>query len=414
MYPAARVDRIARYVKALGLISAGLRPTRSINPERTGPLMSVLELHGQADRFNVRALQDINFTILCRGTSSFEARLLQLKGYQNQASKSYLEAKELDSSIDAVNERELHGVCSRPYLEVPGSENALSNATGVTLGALIRLDEPERARQGVITAWDSIAGRGIGIFVRDRMLMLLVGDGHVTMEISVAEPLIPGEWYEIAGSYDLTTGIGALTQRRCTSSVQLRGTDGRRSRTVTGHRRLGVLWPVPIMIGTSAKYTSRWMASEESFTGTIESPYLTAKATRATDLWGLHPRRLDAPALLAAWDFSQGLSADGLHSDEVPDLVGSFDARCVNAPLRAEPGHLGEKTSGFRMSPERYGAIRLRERRPDPERWKSKIKLVVPGTLEPGFYALRLRALDIEEYVPFAVTSSQTPSPDRP
>ncbi|MET3368471.1 UNVERIFIED_CONTAM: hypothetical protein ABIE34_001711 [Jeotgalibacillus campisalis] len=369
--------------------------------------MSALEIHGQADRFNVRPLENINFTVVCRGTSSFQTQLLRVNRYCNEAALPFVETTPVPSSIDTVTERSVHATCLRPFLEVPGSEGALKEATGVTLGAIIRPDEPEASLQGVVTAWDATNSSGIGLFLQDHRLTLLVSDGHATLELCLPEALHPGRWYEIAASYDLISGLGAIFLRPCTSSTH---EERRGSRTTTGHRRLEQLPAAPIMLGTSAKYVSGWTAAEESFKGTIESPYVIAKSRPATDLWGLHARRLNARGLLAAWDFSQRLPADGLHVDQVPDIVGSFHANCVNAPMRAVPGHRGCRGGDIGTTPQSYGAIRLVERRPDPERWKSRIVLPVPQTLESGFYAVRLRAANVEEFVPFVVSPATEPS----
>ena len=373
--------------------------------------MSSLEIHGQADRFNVRPLEDICFTVVCRGTSSFQSQLLRIEKYRSEAATPFMETMPVISSIDTITERGIHATCLRPFLEVPDSEDALTGAPGVTLGALIRSDEPEASLQGVVTAWDATSYSGIGLFLRNQRLTLLVGDGHSTLELNLPQVLHPGCWYEVAVSYDLASGLGAVSMRPSVSSVH---EESRGSQTTTGHRRLKLLPAVPIVLGTSAKYVSGWMAAEESFKGSIESPYVIAKSTPATVLWGLHARRLKAPDLVAAWDFSDGLSPDGLHSDQIPDIVGSFHARCVNAPMRAVPGHCGSQAGDTGTTPQGYGAIHLKERRPDPERWKSRIVLPVPQTLQAGFYAIRLRASNVEEFVPFVVSPTTEPGDPQP
>lgn len=374
--------------------------------------MAALELHGQADRFNVSPMEDICFTITCRGSSSFKTQLLGLSDHRCEAMTPDINGTAVHSSIDARYEHRRHGICPRPYLEVPGSENAFSGAAGVTFGALIWSAEPEAAHQGILTAWDTTTGAGFGIFLHQGKLTLLAGDGNSRMELSIPEPLQPGIWHEVAASYDLASGLGALSQKPCSPSIgpgQLPSLEGCGTRTITGHRRLAQLPPAPIMIGATAKLTSHWTAAEESFRGTLESPYAIANPTRASDLPGLHARRFNAPGLLAAWDFSRGLSDDGIHPDEVPDITGSFDARCVNAPLRAVQGHLGNVIEDFRTAPERYGAIRLLDRRPDTGRWQSRITLTVPETLASGFYAVRIRTANTEEYVPFVVSPPREP-----
>ena len=379
--------------------------------------MAAPELHGQADRFTVSPSEGICFTITCRGASSFETQLLRLKGSRREEANPELGGTAVRSSINARYERRRHGIRRRPYLEVPGSENAFSGVAGVTFGAFIRSDAPTAAQQAVLTAWDTSMGAGFGIFLQKGMLTLLADDGDARMELSIPEPLQPGIWYEVAASYDLASGLGALSQKPCSAGVgsrRLAASKARKTRTTTDHCRLAQLPPAPIMIGASAKLTSHWTAAEESFRGTLESPYAIANATRASDLPGLHARRLDSPALLAAWDFSQGLSDDGIHPDEVPDITGSFDARCVNAPLRAVQGHLGNAIENFRTAPERYGAIRLLDRQPDAERWQSQITLAVPESLESGFYAVRICTANTEEYVPFVVSPPRQPTLQRP
>lgn len=373
--------------------------------------MSSLEIHGQADRFNVRPLEDICFTVVCRGASSFQSQLLRIEKYRSEADSPFMEAMPVTSSIDTITERGVHATCLRPFLEVPGSEGALTGAPGVTLGALIRPDEPEAALQGVVTAWDTTSNSGIGLFLQHQRLTLLVGDGQATLELNLPEALHPGLWYEVAASYDLTSGIGAIFLRPSVSSAH---EEPRGSQTTTGHRRLEQLPAVPIMLGTSAKYVAGWTAAEESFKGTIESPYVCAKSTSATDLWGLHARRLNAPDLVAAWDFPQELSADGLHLDQIPDIVGSFHAHCVNAPIRAVPGHRGSHAGDIGTTLQSHAAIHLIERRPDPERWKSRIVLPVPQTLQAGFYAVRLKASNVEEFVPFVVSPATEPGDPLP
>ena len=86
----------------------------------------------------------------------------------------------------------------------------------------------------------------------------------------------------------------------------------------------------------------------------------------------------------------------------------------MNAPLRAVQGHLGNAIENFRTAPERYGAIRLLDRQPDAERWQSQITLAVPETLESGFYAVRIRTANTEEYVPFVVSPPRQPTLQRP
>ena len=104
--------------------------------------------------------------------------------------------------------------------------------------------------------------------------------------------------------------------------------------------------------------------------------------------------------LVAAWDFSREISGtravdvgpNGLHGE------------LVNLPARAMMGSnwTGEEMC-WRHAPEQYGAIHFHDDDLYDCGWATDFTYTVPDGLRSGVYAVRLRAGDVEDMIPFFV-----------
>jgi N,N-dimethylformamidase len=80
----------------------------------------------------------------------------------------------------------------------------------------------------------------------------------------------------------------------------------------------------------------------------------------------------------------------------------------VNRPVRAMTGYNwngGEDC--FRFAPEQYGGIHFHDDALIDCRWKPSLVFTVPDSLKSGCYALRLRAGDTEDHIPFIVRAAE-------
>ncbi len=77
----------------------------------------------------------------------------------------------------------------------------------------------------------------------------------------------------------------------------------------------------------------------------------------------------------------------------------------VNAPTLAVTGRQwDDDTTDFRSAPEQYAAVHFHDDDLDDARWPVTTTFTVPDSLPSAIYAFRLRAGDLVDHVPFAVT----------
>ena len=129
-------------------------------------------------------------------------------------------------------------------------------------------------------------------------------------------------------------------------------------------------------------------AASAHFNGKIEAPAIYAAAEP------------DENVLLARWDFS-----DGIETTEIRDVgPGAHHGEIVNLPAR---GMTGARWDGsemcWRHAPDHYGAIHFHEDDIYDFGWETDFSFEIPKDLPSGVYAVRLKAGDHEDAVPFFV-----------
>jgi len=134
------------------------------------------------------------------------------------------------------------------------------------------------------------------------------------------------------------------------------------------------------------------------FNGRIEDPLL---------LHGTAPVTLaDPEALLASgkviawWDFSQGIEGEAVF-DRGPHAL---HGRCVNLPGRAVKGSRWTGAEhAWTHAPRHYAAIHVHEDDLEDCRWMTDFEVPIPDDMPSGLYAVRLRAGEHWDLIPFFV-----------
>lgn len=105
-------------------------------------------------------------------------------------------------------------------------------------------------------------------------------------------------------------------------------------------------------------------------------------------------------AVVGSWDFSRDITALKV-SDTSPNLL---HGQVVNMPTRGMKGYnwTGEAMN-WQEAPEQYGAMHFHDDDIYDAGWEVDFALTIPATLQSGLYAVRLRAGDEEDYIPFVV-----------
>ena len=280
------------------------------------------------------------------------------------------------------------------YVRIPHHDQ-LEPTVGFTWQTWIYPTLTNRGVQGVVTKRDS-AHRGYGLFIEDDGCLSLRVDGRV---YSSHAPLRPREWYFAAVTFDAATSTATLQQVPLRSFPQ---DPARAERTFTGVTYTPT--DSPLLFAASSGPDGQPVAH---YNGKIDSPRFYAQPLTTTALAALAAGDDAAahPALVADWD----LLADA-DSDTVPNRTNADHAgTTINRPTKAVTGRnwTGTETA-FHRVPEQYNALYFHDDDLDDAHWEPSLSLTVPEDLTSGIYAIRLRAAEAEDWVPFFVR------PERP
>ena len=137
----------------------------------------------------------------------------------------------------------------------------------------------------------------------------------------------------------------------------------------------------------------------DHFTGKLEDPAILSGFVASWPDVGASLRTLPG-ALLAGWDFAQGIDTQAIH-DIGPQ---ARHGRLVNVPTRAM---VGTRWSGreqcWRHAPDDYGAIHFHADDLGDCNWQADFTWTVPDDLPSGAYALHLSCEAGEDWLPLYV-----------
>ena len=202
-----------------------------------------------------------------------------------------------------------------------------------------------------------------------------------TLRLATQAPLKSRQWYRVWLAADPATGRVAIGQQQLRRGAPAQATaEGRNLVLPSGG---------PVLFAAE-----NFHAPERHFTGKLEAPAILAGWH---DAW---PGEPPADAVLAAWDF-----ADGIGSQAVTDTgPRGCHGRLVNVPTR---GVVGAQWSGremcWRHAPRDYAAIHFHADDLADCEWEADFSWTVPDDLPSGAYALHLTCGGGEDWLPFYV-----------
>ena len=212
------------------------------------------------------------------------------------------------------------------------------------------------------------------------------------MTVNSRVKLRAADWCLVVASFDPATGVARLHQQQRT---ELAGQPA----ATSVQQKISLM---PSVSGAPLLIAARNGAPVTAhYNGKIDSPRLARVALPLAEaLLLLQSPEYRQNDLVAAWDFSQHIpdtwvveeSGNGLHGET------------MNLPARAMTGYDWNGTEFcWTKAPQHYGAIHFHEDDLYDAGWQPDLKFTVPDTLRSGCYALRLRAGDAEDYIPFFV-----------
>jgi N,N-dimethylformamidase len=350
----------------------------------------MLPLTGYADRFSVAPGETIAFKVSSTAAVPYRVRLVRLiSGDPNPAGPGIKEEPVPAPFAESYPSR-VQPVPLGSYLRVPDAP-ALQRLESFTAVATVWPTTPGRGRQGIVARHDPTTGRGFALFVDARGAGALVGDGKGgAVVVEVGKPLAARTWYRVWASYDAATRTLLVGQAPLVPRV--RADDAGRAAVVVPAATLDSRTPLLVAALGGAPVGGH-------YNGKVERPALYDRAL--DDAAGAAaPDGASARHLVAAWDFGHEISGTRAVDVGPSGLHGEL----VNLPARAMMGSTwtGEEHC-WRHAPAQYGAIHFHDDDLYDCGWATDFTYTVPAGLRSGVYAVRLRAGDVEDMIPFFV-----------
>ena len=355
-----------------------------------------------ADRLSGRPGEAVEIKVSCEDLPRYEAELVRIiQGDINPQGPGYRE--------DAVD-LDLGGPFEGRFQPLhPGSygsygiveDNAAFRALSTfTVFAAIWPTMPGDGPQTVLARRDPLTGAGFELFLNEAGALEFSVDfgGAEASSVSTEEPLLAQRWYLVAASLCAEDGRMIVTQRRLAphplpADAAIVTREGRCSAVPSD-----VAAPL-----TVAARPAKDRPAERHFNGRLERPSLYASVLEPEDMIA----KLDAQSesardvdLVAAWDFSIGISTDRMVDVSPRHLHGVL----VNLPTRGVTGQNGGGDAFcWVQTPERYAAVHFHDDDLYDAGWDTDFSFEIPNGIRSGLYAVRLHAAEDEFYVPLAV-----------
>jgi N,N-dimethylformamidase len=354
---------------------------------------------GYAQEWSVRQGESVSLAVSGAGADSVEVQLVKLIHGDTQPAGPGFQEREVASDADGtyplVTQPSQHGSYGRLGAAAP-----ILGDGAVSLCAMVCPTRP-LGDQPVLSAWDAATGTGIALMLEDGLVPALWLD---SVRLAAPARLRPGVWYSLCGSWDPAIGALAVHARPVVNSynsrlgptARLLGADA----TATGPTS-AARWPATdLLVGALDAADGRMVCG--AYNGKLALPcvYDRALGVEEVDRFAASGHRPSLSDGLAVWwDLTAGIDTLTLTA-----IGRAQDGRLLNAPTRGVTAH---NWDGSRYScadaPQQYGAVHFHDDDVDDVGWAPTCDLTLTDAIPSGVYALRLRAGDHEDHVPFFV-----------
>jgi N,N-dimethylformamidase len=360
---------------------------------------------GYADEISVRPGRELTFRVSGVGAETVDAHLVRLRHGDTHPDGPGFRETELDSPVNGT-----YPLLDQPshvgsYGRIPGARTFLGDGS-VTLFAFVQ-PMADTGRQPVLSAWDDATETGIALVLEAGLRPALHVGGEA---VTAAEGLTAGVWYALSGSLDVVTGRARI---RATPVVNSYNSRYGRVVSLPAVSAAGPVEAPPavpavdLLLGAVDATDGRVVRG--AYNGKIALPCVFGSALdddALTRLAGSGSEPAVTEDLRAWWDLANGIDTTAI----VPRGPRAAAGVLVNLPTRAVTAHNWDGSSdNWTHAPHLYGAVHFHADDVDDTGWAVTCSLAVPAELPSGVYALRLRAGDCEDHVPFVVA----PAPGR-
>ena len=347
-----------------------------------------------ADKLSVAPGERIAFMVSCDGIAAYEAELVRvIQGDINPDGPGYREERiDLDLGGPFTGRHQPINAGSYGIVEDTAAFGGLAS---FTVQAYVWPTLPGRGVQTILSREDATADTGFRLYLDENgsPAFALSAPHRDRTAVSTGKPLLAEKWYLLTGTYDAESGTVSVHQKPLQSYP--RATDaGTESASAPANLSQSEISASLLM----AARPGSDRPAREHFNGRIEAPRLCGRAVGPAETATLLPA--DGDNIVAAWDFSVGIS-----TDRIADVAGNeLHGRLVNLPTRGVPGQAwnGDEHC-WSKRPAHYAAIHFHDDDLYDCGWDADFDIVIPGGLRSAVYAVRFHADGEEYYVPFAL-----------
>ncbi len=349
---------------------------------------------GYADRISAAPGETIRVMVSCNGLIQYNARLVRvIQGDVNPSGPGYQEEL-VPMDLGGPFNGRYQSINIGSYAVVQGAP-PFNTETSLGMRAIIWPTTPGDEPQTILSQVDHESGCGFKFFIdiNSAISIEIKSKGRWVSKVSTGVPIIPQRWYLVTGSYDIENSLLTVSQRPLQPCLGMKEVFNVSHIDLTN--MIHSVADVPIMIAAASSIDK---PSVEHFNGRIEEPCLFSHPISVEKIENSVDTNCDD--LIAAWDFSVGIS-----TDKIIDISGNeFHGTLVNLPTRGVCGHLwnGEEHC-WKNKPKHYAAIHFHNDDLYDCSWETDFKIRLPGKFSSGVYAIHLYSGNEEYYIPIIV-----------
>lgn len=372
------------------------------------------EIVGYPEQWSAVPGETIEFMVSCE-TDEYQADIVRLQCADTNPDGPGVKEDVVETPVNGEysgRRQELH---AGSHVRVP-DDSAFDLSDGFSLQAMIYPTTPAKGEQGLLTKWSDANETGYALAIGEDgdLSLWLGGQGGTIERVSTGTEFTASTWYFVAAVYDADAGTVRLYQEPHVDGLHkvLHPVD-EFSATVESEVDIDGVSETDapfVMAGYAMETEMEDDAVMGNYNGKIDRPRVADRPLVLAELREL----VDGPpptelvdAVVASWDFSKGITADGIqeYSTAVDTSPNKFHGEFVHVPARAVTGYnWTEDEHDFTKAPKQYGAVHFHDDDVGDAGWDADFELTVPTDMESAAYAVRLQTDDDETYLPFYVS----------
>ncbi|MGE8941386.1 N,N-dimethylformamidase beta subunit family domain-containing protein [Leptospira interrogans] len=348
----------------------------------------MLPIAAYADRLSVRPGEKIEFKVSNSTSAPVTTRLVRVISADGNPAGPGIVEEPLSVSVTKVAEPSYHPVRRGSFvcIDADGVFDALSSFT------LIVTVQPTligNRASDILSLLDANGRNCVGIGM-DGQGRFVATFGDRQQQLEIQGPANDHTWYRLSLTHDAISHQTVLTQQ----PLKVGRPEGRAKSASAAVKVPDPMRAEQVLISGMAGDTDNF-----TFNGRIERPMIFSRVLTDGEI-AVAASGEPVEGLMAGWDFAQQISTQQIVDFGPHGLRGTL----VNTPTRAVTGSTwtGREMS-WRHAPQEYAAIHFHEDDLDDCRWPTAYTWTAPTGMRSGAYALRLKAGEHEENVPFFV-----------